>query len=176
MDTIDWKLELKRISRQFDGLPPDPLPELATATGPARARAAAARPRSRPAAPPHAPLRQAPRRAPFDRPRVTLDHDARLAIASGARIALTAALAVSLHWWPYATTCGAGLAGYVAATCMVAVGGVAAGRFTWRHQLGAAHLIALALVAAGLALVAVQVLPRMGLATFPGVHGAWACR
>ena len=117
----------------------------------------------------HGPRFQVPR------VRITLDEDTLVTIATVARIGLTASLLVALYWWPYATRCGFGLAGLLTAQSMVAFGGASSALYTWRHRQGAAHLIALALVAAGLALVAVQLLPRMGGATIPGVSGAWSC-
>ena len=98
------------------------------------------------------------------------------ALAGAARIVLVTALLAALHWWPYASDCGASLAGLVGAQGMIAVGGLWAAVFAWQRRLAKTHVLALALLLTGLVLVAAQVLPRTGHVTIAGVHAtAWRC-
>ena len=146
MTDIDWNLELRKIEREYDGLPPLPSP---TAQ---RAQKAAEQ-------------------------RVREQAERRIAVlAAGARLILVASLVAALAWWPYATDCGADLAGFLGAQAMIVVGGVWSAVFAWRHRLATSHTIALVLVLIGLALVAAHVLPRLGYATIAGIDATgWRC-
>lgn len=143
---IDWNVELRRIERQFDGLPPEPSASVMKARKEMEKRAKA----------------EADARV------------ARL--GSALRLSLVASLSTALYWWPYGTRCGPALAGLVAAMAMVAVGGVWTAVHSWRHRLAANHAVAVALFVAGLALVAAQVLSRSGYARIAGIDGTeWNC-
>ncbi|MFW5947824.1 MAG: hypothetical protein ACOCUW_04970 [Gemmatimonadota bacterium] len=89
-----------------------------------------------------------------------------------ARAALGAVLVGAMTQWPY-PTCGLPLIGYFAAVAVVLVGGVWAGYAAWRRRMAAAHVLAVAVIFAGLALTAHQVLPRVGYAPAPV---GWACK
>ena len=144
---VDWNTELRRIERQFDGLPPEPSASVIKA-----------------------------RKAAEQRLKEQVEHRVAV-ISSVARLLLVATLASALSWWPYATDCGLDLASFLGAQMMVVVGGLWAAVHSWRHRLPACHASAMALLMAGLALVAMQVLPRLGYATIAGVHAtAWSCR
>lgn len=147
MSEIDWKVELRKIEREFDGLPPEPSPAALRAQQEAAQRARA---------------RAATRLALF---------------GAWARLTLVVALAVALFWWPRAHGCGVDLVAFVGAEAMVVVGGLWVVAFTWRHRLAASHAVALVLCLTGLVLVAVQLLPRAGYATFGGVNveRGWRC-
>jgi hypothetical protein len=80
------------------------------------------------------------------------------------RLALATALAVGILFWPYPSRCGVGLAGYLAAVSVVTVGGLWSSVWTWRHRTARAHILSLALVAYGLVLGAMEILPRTGYA------------
>jgi hypothetical protein len=80
------------------------------------------------------------------------------------RLALATALAVGILFWPYPSRCGAGLAGYLAAISVVTLGGLWSSVWTWRHRTARAHILSLALVAYGLVLGAMEILPRAGYA------------
>lgn len=145
MSEIDWKVELRKIEREFDGLPPEPSAADVRALRVAQERAQVAQ---------------------------------RYALAGAwVRLALVVALAVALFWWPNAHACGLDLATFVAAESMVAVGALWVVAFTWRHRLAASHSVAMVLLITGLVLVSVQLLPRLGYATFAGVRAAhgWRC-
>ena len=143
---VDWNVELRRIERQFDGLPPEPSASVVKARKEREQR-----------------LREQVER------RVAM-------ISGGARLLLVASLVVALQWWPYGASCGPSLAGFLAAVSLVAVGGLWAGWYSWRHRLAIHHVLAMLLVVTGLALVAAQVLPRLGYATVVGVEAtSWTC-
>ena len=145
MSEIDWNVMLRRIEREYDGLPPETVP-----AGVRAQRAAALRARE----------------------------EQRVAgLGAWLRMLLVAALAASLYWWPNAHACGLDLATFLSAETMVVVGALWVASFTFQHRLAITHTIAVALLVAGLALVAVQVLPRAGYATFAGVGvgEGWRC-
>ena len=143
---IDWNVELRRIERQFDGLPPEPSASVVKARKEAEKRAKAE----------------------------AVARLARL--GSMLRLSLVASLATALYWWPYGARCGPELAGLVGAMSMVAVGGLWTAAHSWRYRLAANHAVAVTLFIAGLALVAAQVLARTGYARITGVEGTgWSC-
>ena len=80
MTEIDWNVELRKIEREYDGLPPEPSAAKLRAE-----RAAEQRRRERAAA--------------------TLAF-----FGAWARLLLVGALGASLLWWPYGRTCGIDLA------------------------------------------------------------------
>jgi hypothetical protein len=90
------------------------------------------------------------------------------------RLLLAVGLGVAIVFWPYANRCGLGLAGYLAAVLAVAGAGWWTAVTTWRARAGRAHVVALALVAWGLILTAIEILPRVGYATDPA-RISWGC-
>ena len=145
-EMIDWNTELRAIEREFDGLPPE--------VSLAEQRA----------------LKSAERRA------LKRSEERRAAFATRARVVFVAVLLGALYWWPYANGCGAGLAAYVGAQCMIVVGAFWGAMASWRNRLVASHTAALMLLVAGLALVAMQVLPRLGYVSITGFHAThWRC-
>ena len=145
MSEIDWNVMLRRIEREYDGLPPEP------SSADLRAQKAAV---------------------------LRARQEQRVAgVGAWVRMLLVGALAASLYWWPNAHACGLDLATFLSAETMVVVGALWVASFTFRHHLAITHAFAVALLVAGLALVAVQVLPRAGYATFAGVRadGGWRC-
>ena len=146
IDQIDWKAELRKIERQFDGLPPEPPPtEIRTQ------KLANIRERE-----------QAERQ-------ITV-------VGASARLLLVGVLLGAPWWWPYANACGFGLAAFLAAKSMIVVGGLWSAVFAWRNRLVASHTVALAFVFTGLALLAAELLPRLGyvsIATMGDPH--WRC-
>lgn len=146
MSEIDWKTEMRKIEREFDGLPPEPTAEEIRA------------------------LRLAHGHAESEADRRTA------ALGGLARIVLVTSLLAALHWWPYSSDCGLPLWAFVGAQGMLAIGGLWTAAFAWRHRLAKTHVLALALLLTGLVLVAAQVLPRTGHVTIRGVHATpWRC-
>jgi hypothetical protein len=75
--------------------------------------------------------------------------------------------------WPYAHRCGLGLVLYLGASGTVVVAGLWTMIVSWRRRQGWAHTVGLLTLLAGLGLVAMAVLPRLGYAkvTLP-----WLCQ
>jgi hypothetical protein len=89
-----------------------------------------------------------------------------------ARVALSVLLAVAVTQWPYAGGCGLGLGLKIAAIAVVAMAGVWAAARSWRRRMATAHITALLVVAWGLALLTVEVMPRTGYWSDPA---PWLC-
>ncbi len=93
------------------------------------------------------------------------------------RLTLTVALGVGMVFWPYSARCGVGLAGYLGAVTVLAVGGLWSAVWAWRHRAAKAHTLSLLLVMWGLVLAGIDVLPRVGYAKPTAAHPAgWACK
>lgn len=145
MSVIDWNSELKKIEREFDGLPPD------ASTPEGRERRAIER---------------------REKERVE-QHTA--AIAAWIKLLLVASLAAALHWWPYPRQCGTGLYAYLAAESVVVIGGLWAAAATWRARMPRTHALAVAAMLWGLGLLAIETLPRIGYAKADPGRAAWRC-
>jgi hypothetical protein len=152
--TRDWDAELKKIDRQINSIPDEALvPEKAPPQPSGKAAAVVSMPAS----------------AAEPRTTRTLHVVARLALALIA--------AVSIVFWPYPTLCGTGLFGYLAATTVVAIGGLWASVWTWRHRSGKMHTLSLLVALWGGVLTAREVLPRIGYAIPNEAHPAtWWCK
>jgi hypothetical protein len=146
----DWDKELAKIDKQLASMSDDQL--LAQTRQPPLAAAGAAVP-AVPGATPAAPSRA----------------------GVIARVGLALVLGVGVMFWPYAAACGAGLFAYLGAVAAVAAAGVWAATATWRARAGRSHVVALLVLAWGLALTAIEVLPRLGYATDPA-RSTWWCR
>ena len=142
----DWSTQLKKIDREFQGLPPEPSPALQKMQSEEQRRA---QERSR-------------QRSAF--------------IGAMARLLLVLALGVALGMWPYARECGSGLFGYLAVKGMIVIGGAWVAISTWKSRLAKTHILSLVVMLAGLVLVAAEVLPRVGYAKPDPLHTAtWWC-
>ena len=130
----DWSVQLKKIEREFEGLPPEPSLAYKKLQSEEERRA----------------KERAVQRAAL--------------IGVLARLILVAAVGVALLFWPYANDCGLGLFGFLGAEAVIVIGGIWIGMTTWRARLPRMHLIALATTLAGLWLIASEVLPRIGYA------------
>jgi hypothetical protein len=143
---IDWDVELRKIEREYDGLPPTP--------SASRVRA---------------------ERAAEQRKRERLDR-LRAVAGAWLRIILVAALAAALAWWPYPRSCGLALGAFLASGATVALGGCWVAMHTWRHRVAGGHVMGILLLVAGLAVVAAESLPRTGYGTVRWAGGdRWAC-
>ena len=90
------------------------------------------------------------------------------------RVGLAVALATGVPFWPYASRCGVGLVGYLATISVILAAGTWAAVSTWRARSGRAHLLALTVIAWGITLAAVEILPRIGYAR-DAARVAWMC-
>jgi len=151
MSGRDWDKELKKIDKHLSSISDD---ELLSRTAPPAANA----PKGRTAAV-----------ANDDGP------GAPSPLGVVIRVGLALALAVGINFWPYSARCGLGLAGYLASVTVVCAAGGWAAVSTWRARTGRAHLLALLVVTWGIALAAVEVLPRIGYAKDPA-RIAWICK
>ena len=145
MSAIDWNSELKKIEREFDGLPPD------GSTPEGRERRAIER---------------------REKERVE-QHTA--AIAAWVKLLLVAALAAGLHWWPYSRSCGTGLYAFLGAEAVVVIGGLWAAAATWRARMPRTHVLAMAAMLWGVGLLALEILPRIGYAKADPGRVNWHC-
>ena len=130
----NWKTQLRKIEREFDGLPPEPSPAFAKLQTETERRT----------------HKRAAERAS--------------AIGAAGRLVLVLALGVGLWFWPYPRECGRGLFTFIAAEAVFIAGGVWIASYTWRHGMPRTHILALLVVLAGLGLIATEVLPRNGYA------------
>ena len=146
MSDIDWKSELRKVEREFSGLPPEPTAEEL------RAWRLAEEAEQR-------------RRAELNG-----------AFGAWTRLSLVATLAAGLSFWPYARRCGPGLYGFVGAEGAVILGGLWVAIYSWRRRASWAHAAAFLTLLAGLVLVALEVLPRVGYAMPDATRPAgWSC-
>lgn len=134
MSDIDWNVELRKIEREYDGLPPEETTE------------------------------QRRIRRDAEQRRREREEAARGALGVFLRTIPVLGLAVAIVWWPYAASCGLDLAGYLSAVAMLALGGLWLTTCTWRQRMAVMHALALLVVLWALALASLQVLPRVGYA------------
>ena len=146
LSEINWAVELRKIEREFDGLPPEPTPEE---------------------------LHKRRDSVKQDREQ---QETASASFGVFFRLSLVACLGISLACWPYDVSCGFTLSAYLGAIVMLIVGGIWTAIATFEHQMPIRHLIGLGLVLWGLTLGAAQLLPRVGYATeAPGRSTTWRC-
>ncbi|MGH7652884.1 MAG: hypothetical protein ACREMS_13735 [Gemmatimonadaceae bacterium] len=131
----DWSTQLKKIERQFDGLPPEPSLAMKKLQSEEERRAKE---------------RAQQRTAMF---------------GAGARLILVFALFAALVVWPYANACGVGLFSYIGVEAVIVAGGLWVAATTWRYRLPKMHALSLLIVLVGLGLIAAEVLPRTGYAS-----------
>lgn len=146
LSEINWAVELRKIEREYDGLPPEPTP-------------AALRQR-----------RDAERREREQQEARTASFGAYF------RLTLVMCLAISIAAWPYPTICGGSLWSYLSALVVLVTGGLWTAAATWQCRGAWRHAIALSIVLWGLTLGASQILPRVGYAVpAPGRPTTWSC-
>ena len=81
-----------------------------------------------------------------------------------ARLCIVVTLGAAVPWWPYSSSCGFGLAAYVAATAMITGGGLWVCVCTWTGRMARTHALAMLVALWGVGLIAAEVLPRIGYA------------
>ena len=146
MSEIDWSVELKKIDREFSGLPPEPSAESVR-------------------------IRRAAEQRAQDRKRHQVAE-----FGVWMRLTVVMILVGALNFWPYARTCGLGLYGYLGATALILAGGFWVSALTFRHHMPKSHAMALIVVLWGMVLIAEEVLPRTGYArSDPLDPPRWGC-
>jgi hypothetical protein len=147
LSEINWAVELRKIEREYDGLPPEPT---------------------------SGDLRQ---KREVERRQRERQEAAAASFGVYFRLTLVICLAVSLVCWPYEVTCGAMLSGYLAAVIVLVIGGIWTAGATFTHQMRWRHLTALSMILWGLLLGAAEILPRIGYAIpIPGRVTTWRCQ
>ena len=147
MSQTDWDRELKRIEREFEGGSADPIIRLD---------------HSRKVAERHA----------KDQKKVRIG-----ALAVWVRLVLVVALAVGMYFWPYARACGVGLFGYMGAATIVGAGSLWVSASSWQARLVRAHAVSMLMLIVALALLASEILPRVGYAKVDVAQPpVWLCR
>ena len=148
----DWDAELKKIDKQLESMSDSALiPALHTAVNRLGADSAMI----------PAPAKGAPLAA---KAAVVAERESTRTWPALLRLALASALAIGILFWPYPSRCGGGLAGYMAAVTAVTAAGLWSSVWTWRHRTARAHILSLVLVAWGLVLGTMEILPRIGYA------------
>ena len=94
------------------------------------------------------------------------------AMATWLRVLLVLAFAVAVPFWPYPRACGINLFLYMGVITLLVVAGLWGAANSWGRRLGKAHVLSLLTVVWGLALLAAEVLPRIGYAA---QHAQWMC-
>jgi hypothetical protein len=146
LSEINWAIELRKIEREYDGLPPEPTP------GEVRQQ------------------RDAERRERERQDAIAASFGVYF------RLTLVLCLAVSLAAWPYEVTCGGMLLGYLSAIVLLVIAGIWTATATFTHRMPRRHLTALFVICWGIALGATQILPRIGYAIpAPGRATTWRC-
>jgi hypothetical protein len=146
LSEINWAVELRKIEREYDGLPPEP-----TAGDLKHKRDAERREREKQDA-------------------------AAASFGVYFRLTLVICLGVSIGCWPYDVSCGFMLSGYLGAVVVLVVAGIWTAVATFTHRMPRRHLIALGVVLLGLMLGGAQVLPRIGYASpSAGRSTTWRC-
>jgi hypothetical protein len=143
---IDWSTQLKKIERQFDGIP----------TPPTESQLRIEREHER-----REQLRRLKREEVF---------------GAASRVVLTLSLGLAMNAWPYDRACGNGLLAYLAASVAIVAGGVWAAVGTWQSRAPKLHAASLLAVTWGVILITAQVLPRVDYAkSDPRNRPAWRC-
>jgi hypothetical protein len=88
------------------------------------------------------------------------------------RVTLALALGVMMAAYPYFRECGLPLFGYLCAVAAVIMAGGWVAVLSWQMRNEVAHILSLALILWGLALVSDVLLPRTGYAAVPAT---WQC-
>ncbi|MFN2636449.1 MAG: hypothetical protein ABR585_05455 [Gemmatimonadaceae bacterium] len=142
----DWKNQLKKIEREFDGLPPEPSPAFKKM------------------------------QSESDRRAQEKTQQRSALIGASARLLLVLGLGVALSMWPYENSCGSGLFGYLGVEVVMLIGGLWVAVSTWKSRLARTHTLSLLVVLAALILIAAEVLPRAGYAQVDAKHPpTWFC-
>lgn len=136
----DWSVQLKKIEREFDGLPPEPSAAMKKLQSEEERRA----------------QERVQQRAAM--------------IGGGARLILVFALFAALIIWPYERECGVRFFEYLGVEAVIVVGGLWVAFTTWRYRLPKMHTLSLLIILTGLVLIAAELLPRIGYAAVDPKH------
>ncbi len=163
MTQRDWEKELAKIDKQLASMPDEALLPAAQPTGTGMPRGVtAAAPRSAGAPLSATASPGTPRKA---------------RIWAYTKLAVAVAAGVGVWFWPWPARCGMPLLGLVVAGSGAGLLGIWSAFGTWRHRMGRSHIVSLLVLGSGLALVAREVLPRVGYAEATFDRPArWTCQ
>lgn len=145
MSDIDWAVELRKIEREYDGLPPE------------RTRTQIRLER----------IHEITAKERF--------HERLAVVGIWVRLVLVGALAVSLFWWPYGRDCGFPLAAFLSSHLIVIVAGLALAIRTWRDRLAWPFVGSTLFALVAWTVIALQALPRLEYPAAVQGHSAWSC-
>ena len=145
MSDIDWTVELRKIEREYAGLPPE------------RTRTQIRLEK----------IREITAKEQFQ--------ERLAVIGIWARLVLVGALAVSLFWWPYGHDCGFPLAAFLASHAVVIVAGLALAVRTWRDRLAWPFVGSALFAVVAWTVIAMHALPRLGYSGSAAPGAGWSC-
>jgi hypothetical protein len=150
---IDWNIELRKIAREYDGLPPEP---------------------------PRPPKRRSSK-TEFRLERIQEIaakyefYDRLDIIGVWARLILAATLTLSLFWWPYGRGCGFPLVAFLVSNVMAIVGGGSLTVRAWRDRMVWPFVGSSLVVVIAWTVIAMHALPRVGYAPAGVTTANWSC-
>src|SRR4051812_9938326 len=115
MADIDWNVELRKIEREYDGLPTEPAADQVR-------------------------LKRAAEKRARDQQEAT-----NAMIGGSIRLVLVALLAAAATFWPYPNRCGGGLFIYLWVDAVLFAGAIWVVAYTWRWRQPRMHVMAIAL-------------------------------
>jgi hypothetical protein len=150
---IDWNIELRKIEREYDGLPPEP---------------------------PQLPKRRSPK-TEFRLERIQEIatkyefYDRLAVIGVWTRLVLIATLTVSLFWWPYGRDCGFPLVAFLVSNAMAIVGGTSLAVRTRRDRMLWPFVASALVITVASSVIAMHALPRLGYSPDGVTAAGWSC-
>ena len=145
MSDIDWAVELRKIEREYDGLPAE------------RSRTQIRLEK----------IREITAKERFQ--------ERLAVVGIALQLGLVAALSVSLFWWPYGHDCGFPLAAFLASHFVVIVAGVALAVRTWRERFAWPFVGSMVFVGVAWTVIALQTVPRLGYSSLGRAPTGWSC-
>jgi hypothetical protein len=119
--------------------------------------------------PPPASTPSSPRQPVIPAPR---EHPRGGRVATWLRVILVLLLGAAAPFWPYPRQCGLNLFLYLGVIALVVIAGIWGAGSSWNRRMGLPHVLSILTIIWGLALIAAEVLPRIGYAAAPL---GWGC-
>ena len=145
MSDVDWNVELRKIVREYDGLPPE------------RSRTQVRLQK----------IQEIVARDRFNE-RLAI-------IGFWVRFVLVAVLTFSLFWWPYGHRCGFPLVAYLLANVTAIVAALTLAVQTWRARMTWPFVVSTLCAATAWTVIALHTLPRLGYAPLGETNTSWSC-
>jgi hypothetical protein len=145
VNEIDWNVELRKIEREFTGLPPE------------RTRTQLRLQK----------IQEITAKQRFSE-RLSL-------VGIWFRLVLVAALTLALFWWPYGRDCGMPLVTFLLSNVTAVVGGVVLAVRGWRDRMGWVFTASALCLVVAWTVIALHTLPRLGYSPAVGTSVGWSC-